>query len=197
MYKIVGDHALDFTSAIYGDLLKRLLPFVETGDWHSNPHVLPYVFTCAAALEATLNDHLVADAFSVYGESKYRRHSEAFLTLSLRGKLDLIFPLLSKGKFIARDDSSAYRALAELVGLRNELVHSKSFFEEAVDWHGDSEDPQIRQAFLEKTKKRKLRSVTSAKCKAFHAALRSLDEDFFYRVEDNDLSPNSLVQSVR
>lgn len=197
LLKIVGDHALDFTSAIYGDLLKRLLPEVEGGDWHSNPLVLPYTFTCAAALEATLNDHLVADAFSVYGESSYRRHSEAFLSLSLRGKLDLIFPLLSKGRFIARSDSVAYRALSDLIGLRNELVHSKSFFEQAVDRTDDSDNPQIRQSFLDKTRKRKLRSVTSEKCKAFYGALRSLDEDFFYRLESGDLKENSLICNAR
>lgn len=197
LYKIVGNHVLDFTSAIYGDLLTRLLPNVEGGDWLSNPLVLPYTFTCAAALEAALNDHLVADAFSVYGESSYRRHSEAFLSLSLRGKLDLIFPLLSKGRFIARSDSAAYRALSDLIGLRNDLVHSKSFFEDAVQWKGESDHPDIRQTFLNKTKKRKMRSVTSETCKVFYGALRSLDEDFFYPLERGDLKENSLICNAR
>ena len=66
LIKIVGEHALDFTSAVFGDLLARLLPQIQEGDWHSNPLILPFVFTCAAALEAKLNDHLVAHAFSSF-----------------------------------------------------------------------------------------------------------------------------------
>lgn len=135
MLKIVGDHALDFTSAIYGDLLHQLLPRVRTGDWHSNNNVLPFIFTCAAALEATLNDHLVAHAFGEYGVDDYRRHAEALLSMALRSKLDMIVPLLSHNKYLIRSDSKSCQALIRLIGLRNKLVHSKSFFVDCVRWN--------------------------------------------------------------
>lgn len=197
MLKIEGEYALDFGSAVYGDILSRLVPEVQSGDWHSNPLILPFTFTCAAALEARLNDHLVAHAFSTYSAQDYRRHAEAFLSMNLRGKLDTLVPLLSNNRFVLRTDSNAYKSLARLISLRNDLVHSKSFFEKVVSWDEDGENLQIDKEIQDKMRKRRMRSVDSAQCNAFYSALKSLDEDFLYPNENRALSSNLLITELR
>lgn len=197
MLKIVGEHALDFTSAIYGDLLQQLLPSVQTGDWHSNTHVLPFTFTCAAALEATLNDHLVAYAFSEYGVGDYRRPAEAFLSMSLRSKLDIVVPLLSHNKFLVRSDSKSYQVLSQLIRLRNELVHSKSFFVECIKWNEEQDELIVDKKQHDKMKERGIRAVKSSNCIEFYQALRSLDECFFYALETGKLFDNELIKEKR
>ena len=197
MLKIVGDHALDFTSAIYGDLLHQLLPNVQTGDWHSNTNVLPFTFTCAAGLEATLNDNLVAHAFSEYGVGDYRRHAEAFLSMGLRSKLDIVVPLLSRNRFLIRSDSKSYQSLTQLIRLRNELVHSKSFFVECVKWNEAQNEMVLDKKQHEKMLERGMRSVAATDCLEFFQALKSLDENFFYPLEGGKLVDNELIKSKR
>ena len=198
MYKVVGEHALDFTSAVYGDLLTRLLPQVKEGDWHTNTLILPFTFTCAAALEATLNDHLVAYTFNVFGLENYRRQAEALLTLSLRAKLDSVVPLLSANRFVIRTDSVHYISLSKLISTRNDLVHSKSFFVEGVVFNEDDRTVTFNSRIREKTDARVIRQVDSALVTAFYSALRSLDEDFFYLLEGScRLSANKLIKDAR
>lgn len=197
MLKVVGNHALDFTSAIYGDLLYQLLPNVQTGDWHSNNNVLPFIFTCAAALEATLNDHLVAYAFEEYRLVDYRRHAEALLSMGLRSKLDMVVPLLSHNNFLLRSESKQYQMLIKLVRLRNELVHSKSLFVECVKLDETEEKVVINKKKYERMLKRGLRSVEATDCREFYLALKSLDENFFYPLEAHRLSDNELIESKR
>ncbi len=197
MLKVVGDHALDFTSAIYGDLLYQLLPSVQTGDWHSNNYVLPFTFTCAAALEATLNDHLVAYAFEEYRLVDYRRHAEALLSMGLRSKLDMVVPLLSRNNFLLRYESNQYQILVKLIRLRNDLVHSKSFFVECVKLDETKEKIVIDKEKNERMLKRGLRSVEATNCRDFYLALKSLDENFFYPLEAHRLSDNELIKSKR
>jgi hypothetical protein len=84
LLKSVGNHAMDFQSAVFTDTLQALLPQIQEGDWHSNHLVLPFTLTCAAALEASLNDHLVAFAFSEFGSTDYKRPAEAYLSMGLR-----------------------------------------------------------------------------------------------------------------
>jgi hypothetical protein len=197
MLKVVGDHALDFTSAIYRDLLRQLLESVQTGDWHSNTNVLPFTFTCAAALEATLNDHLVAYAFEEYGIDDYRRHADAVLSMGLRSKLDMVVPLLSHNKFLIRSESKSYQVLIQLIRLRNELVHSKSFFVECVTWSEAQEKVVFDKKKHETMLKRGLRSVEAADCREFYLALESLDEKFFFPFEAGTLSDNEIVKLRR
>jgi hypothetical protein len=196
LLKIVGEHALDFTSAIYNDLLKKLLHSVQTGNWHSNTLVLPFTFTCAAALEATLNDHLVAYAFCEFDVGNYRRPAEAFLSMNLRSKLDVVVPLLSHNRFLVRSDSKPYQALRRLIRLRNELVHSKSFFVECVKWNEEQDKPVINKNQQDKILKRGMRSVEASNCIEFYQALRSLDECFFYPLEAGKLSENELIKTL-
>jgi len=197
LLKIVGEHALDFTSAIYGDILLQLLPSVQEGNWHSNNHVLPFTFTCAAALESTLNDHLVAYAFSEYGVGDYRRPAEALLSMGLRSKLDMVVPLLSDNRFLVRSDSKPYQSLSRLISLRNELVHSKSFFVECVKWDEEQDEMVFEKEKHDNMLKRGMRSVEASNCIEFYQALRSLDECFFYLLEAGKLSNNELVKEKR
>lgn len=100
------------------------------GNPPANPKILPFALMCAAALEAKLNDHLVAHAFESFPVEHYKRISEAFLTMRLRGKLDAFVPILTNSRFAINTDSKTYRSLSHLISVRNKIVHSKSFYEE-------------------------------------------------------------------
>lgn len=198
MVKVVGDHALDFTSAVYVDLLNALSPQVQEGDWHSNLLVLPFTVTCAVALEATLNDHLVAFFFEQAGEDNYKRISEAYLSMSFRGKLDILVPTLTNGRYLIKTDSTHYQSLAELISTRNELVHSKSFFSKAAKWEGDDESRLvIDKDFQEKMNAKRIRSLTAENCQRFLGALTALSELFLYPLERGELGANALVMLAR
>lgn len=85
---------------------------------------LPYTITCAAALEARLND-----ALTEYAESAWRaggeRIRQALLTLSFRGKLETTAILLTKEEYRFNPDDEYVKRLHSLISYRNVLVHPK------------------------------------------------------------------------
>lgn len=88
---------------------------------------IPFVITCAAALEAMLNDCLIKHAFENFDAENYRKIAEALVSINLRGKLDSIVSLVSYNKFMIKKDSRNYQQLIRIISLRNFLMHGKSF----------------------------------------------------------------------
>jgi|GEM_PF-4080862 len=89
--------------------------------------IVPSLLTIAIALEALLNDAIVSTCFKIYPESDYKSIAESYLTMSLKGKLNVAIPIATKSKYIINKQSSVYQSLTELITIRNQLAHTKSF----------------------------------------------------------------------
>lgn len=93
-------------------------------------YVIPLLITAAIALESLLNDSIVTSCYKEFPKSDYRSLAESFLSMSLKGKLNSVIPLASKNEYLFDKESSDYQTLKNLISLRNEIAHTKSFFEE-------------------------------------------------------------------
>lgn len=100
--------------------------FFEEGK--NSIHTVPFILTTAAALECSLNDYLVDHYINIYGDNG-KPLLPGLLSMTLKGKLLNIVPLLTSNKFIINTEHKAYQLLAELIKLRNRLVHNKSDYE--------------------------------------------------------------------
>ncbi|WP_146177601.1 hypothetical protein [Glaciimonas sp. PCH181] len=87
--------------------------------------IVPYILCCAMALEAKLNDKLLLHLNERW-EGASTLLIEAYQSMSFRGKLNVIVPLLSGDKFRINTEHWVYRQLVSLISVRNILAHAKS-----------------------------------------------------------------------
>lgn len=117
-----------------------LLDHMEDEEFKRNPVKYSFILTAAATLESMLNDGIVSWAHRKFPREAYKRHASAFLSINLRGKLDVIGYLISGGSHITDNTSKIYQDLSSLIKLRNEVAHSKDFFTEVdVEYVTDEE----------------------------------------------------------
>jgi hypothetical protein len=116
---------------------------------------VPLVLTCAAALECTLNDAMLsvnlgarkgvtlADWREARDEGGWTLTmtpmsatgnlmddlADGYLSMSLRGKLTNIVPILTCNRFKINREHKTYQTLVELIRERNRLVHAKGSLE--------------------------------------------------------------------
>lgn len=88
--------------------------------------VVPYVLTCAAYLEAKLNDSLHRHFIERYGEDV----ENVMLSLQLPKKLDVLVPFMTDGQYRINKDHIVYQRLASLIKVRNSITHAKPQLEE-------------------------------------------------------------------
>lgn len=86
---------------------------------------IPYVLTCAAYLEAKLNDELLMTARERYGEDV----AEALMCLSLPAKLNVIVPILTEGRYRINKEHLVFQRLSSLIRVRNRLAHARTKLE--------------------------------------------------------------------
>lgn len=84
--------------------------------------VIPYVLTCAAYLEAKLNDSLFGYSLRSHGQDV----ADAMVTLSLPKKLGILVPVLTDGNYSINKQHFVYQRLISLIRVRNTLTHAKS-----------------------------------------------------------------------
>jgi hypothetical protein len=195
--KVVGDHALDFASLVYHRILVQLLPQLEDAS-NVNRHFLPVPFalTCAACLEAMLNDHLVAFCFDYYPTESYLSIAEGYTSMSLRGKLDVLVPSLTTGNYVIKRSSRHYQDLLRLIRLRNELVHPKSFFVKGTfppDTAEDHAEEVPQSDFDKKMYSKAVRSVSPTDCRRFFDALQALEKLVLGPVDSGKVRGNALI----
>jgi hypothetical protein len=135
--------------------------------------LIPFVVTAAAALECLLNDNLIMHCQYVFGLNPNDKFANAFLSMSLRGKLETIIPLLTNNKYVIRRDSPIYRQLNRLVKLRNDLMHGKSFLKEHDVSIEHSESGGF--GFSIKLPKMAYQEIGQKDCFTFLRALQELD----------------------
>ena len=90
---------------------------------------VPYIITCAAALESRLNDEIVQFSYESFANVG-REMAESFLSMTFRGKLNAVVPLLTSNRFVFNTSHEVYKKLSSLIKVRNFLVHARSFFED-------------------------------------------------------------------
>ena len=119
----------------YNTYLQLLLDLRGEMGWYfddsekSKLFTVPFVLTLAAALECSLNDHLIKHFDNQYGKASKQMLS-GLMSMNFKGKLINIVPLLTQYKYSLNTSHKTYAALVELIKLRNSLVHNKSDFDE-------------------------------------------------------------------
>lgn len=123
--------AFSAQSVFYLDVLSNLR--VRAAWFFRGEHqelIVPFVITCAAALECTLNDCLI-QAFR--GTKNLEAQLDGYLSMTLKGKLINVVPAVTAQRFAINQEHKSYQNLVELIRIRNKLVHNRSsVFEEHV-----------------------------------------------------------------
>lgn len=162
--------------------------------------VVPYVISCAAYLEAKLNDSLFQHTLSKFGEEV----ASAFASLSLPRKLLVVVPVLTEGKYSINKRHFVYERLSSLIRVRNSIAHAKAEFQELTPEHTvDAEQAGVPWIFLKEAQiQRRLQNIplidpTMGAAKTFspleyHSALEKFEKWFFQRCPDR-LSKVAMV----
>jgi len=155
--------------------------------------IAPFILTCAAGLECTLNDKIIG--FFTSHERDSDDLSKGFLSMNLRGKLSNIVAILTDGKYTINRQHKTYQALTELIGIRNRLVHNSSEYEEceAVVVTSDTGKthfeipPEVTDNMEDYT------FGVAKPIGRFHDALEDIYEKFFEQYENDSFSENELI----
>jgi hypothetical protein len=172
----------------------------------SRVHTIPFLLTCAAALECCLNDHIIEYYGNKFDDDQAALLTSGTLSMTLKGKLLHIVPLLTSQKFMININHKSYQVLAELIRLRNSLVHNKSDFElhEAHVLENEEGNPCIKVSDdlskrVDEVQSGNLdyslgvkRNVTE-----FHDAIEYLREHFLEALEKEDFTGNDLIVPLR
>ena len=160
-------------------------------------HTVPFILTCAAALECSLNDYIIkhfTDNFGNHGKSQVPR----LLSMALKGKLINVVPLLTSNKYIINSDHKIYQSLVELIKIRNRLVHNKSSFE-THDGFIEKNDNSDNSIAIPESLKNKLSNKidptlgVSGDIGRFHDSLEKLHALFFDIYTDDKFYGNELI----
>lgn len=169
--------------------------FFDKGE--NSIHTVPFVLTCAAAMECSFNDYIINHFTSEYG-GHGKLQIPGLLSMSLKGKLLNIVPLLTLNKYMLNVNHKIYQKLVELIKIRNRLVHNKSSYEmhEALV----KEDPEGKPFIsIPEDLERKLSDRIdptfgiSGDIGAFHDSLERFHELFFDAYSNNDFKGNDLI----
>ncbi len=163
-------------------------------------HTVPFVLTCAAALECSLNDHIIEHYTDTYGEHG-KLQIPGLLSVTLKGKLLNIVPLLTSNKFIINIEHKIYQILAELIKTRNRLVHNKSSYEihDGLVKEDKNGNPYIDIPDSIKNKiERKIDPTLGVKgdIGKYHDSLEKLHELFFDIYLEDTFDGNDLIVKV-
>jgi|HubBroStandDraft_1064217.scaffolds.fasta_scaffold08564_7 hypothetical protein len=150
--------------------------------------VIPYVLTCAAYLEAKLNDAF-QNTEDQYGED----FANSMQSLSLPNKIKTLVPVLTHGRYEINKEHFVYQRLIDLVRMRNALAHAKSELTEFSVTDDDLVDVPVVGAGMVKMPRVILESgggdVTLGASATYtpleyHDALNKLEKWFFHRCPD-------------
>lgn len=189
-----------YISLSYIDNLSSLSSQLKKNTTPSDSLLVPFILTCAAALEAMLNDEIISWAQETFSSESYKRIADAHLSMTLRGKLEYIVPLMTNNSYILRTNSVEYKTLSGLITRRNELMHGKAYFQfNQVDLDDDAEDQQIKTLNIDTLKKLPsspsdpFHEVTVEECLSYYAALEAFETKFLYHLDDNSITENDMI----
>lgn len=123
------------SSAGYLQAVDYLLSHIQDEDIFHNPNKYAFILVAASALESILSDTIIVWAHGRFDSIDEKRMATAFLTMSLRGKLDAFIHLVTDGEYTTNNQNVIYRDLSDLIKVRNEVAHAKEFFFECdIEW---------------------------------------------------------------
>ena len=152
---------------------------------HKDCLFIPYVLTCAAALEATMNEKLIGYADHRWG-SDDPTLAQSLLSMTLRGKLNALVPLLTDHRFQFNRKHFVYQRLNALISIRNILVHPKPFDKEfSVSDQVHPLGYPILDGYAEIADDLTLGAAEKFDPLEYHEALEKLDKWFFRKLPDH------------
>ena len=173
--------------------LREKVGWGNEAEWGEDKFIVPFILTCAAALECSLNDNII---------SRYSNDSESsnnqitgYLSMNLKGKLTNIVPMLTNSKYMINTNHKSYQALVELITARNRLVHNKSSYENCDGTVVTNDEGDFHIKIPEHISK-KFEDYTfgiKRPIGRFQDALEDLYEKFFYSYSKSDFSGNDLI----
>lgn len=190
-----------YISLNYLDNLRSLSSQLKKNATTSDTLLVPFVLTCAAALEAMLNDEIISWAQESFPLESYKRIADTHLSISLRGKLDYIVPLRTCNSYIFRTNSAVYGTLSRLITRRNELMHAKSFFNfHKIDLAGGGDDPLLLNPLnLEKLKELPsgpsdpYHEVTTEECLSYYEAINEFETGFLWLLDEESAGESEFI----
>lgn len=179
--------------------MQILIELREKIGWHNEEefgnkvYVVPFILTCAAALECTLNDKIIYHFKSSDGVQNDL--SEGFLSMNLKGKLSNVVSILTDGKYTVNKEHKTYQALAELIRVRNRLVHNSSGFEEceALLFAGPKGNYQVKIPDEVNNKIMDFTFGIKTPVGRFQDALEDLFDQFFDAYDKKEFTNNKLI----
>lgn len=176
-----------------------LLQIREDAAWFFNGQkkflTVPFILTCAAALECSLNDALIGSLT----EPDEVPLVDGYLSMSLRGKLSNVVPIITHNKFQLDRAHKTFKTLSELISLRNQLVHNKSTYEDHKGTVVMEPDGNVYIRVADGVAER-VGDTTfglGERAGAFHDALEDLHEKFFDAYHRRGFKGNDLVLPCR
>ena len=173
--------------------LREKVGWFNEDDWGEDKFIVPFVLTCAAALECSLNDNII----SHYSDDSELSKNQitGYLSMNLKGKLTNIVPMLTNSKYMINTNHKSYQALVELIKARNRLVHNKSSYENCDGIVVTNDEGDIHIKIPEDISK-KLDDYTfgiKRPIGRFQDALEDLYAKFFYAFGKSDFNGNDLI----
>lgn len=182
-----------FTSQnqLYMSILTELRTQVGWLDEGNGAMVVPFILTCAAALECTLNDIII----SAFDSEPERSLVDGYLSMNLRGKLTNIVPIATENEFYINKEHKTFLHLSELISVRNRLVHNKSSHEthDGVIVKDPAGEVHIR---VEPGVAERIDDVTFGLKKSvgrFHDAIEDFHRKFYNVYRRDDFKGNALI----
>lgn len=99
-------------------------------DNHNEYLYFCFISLCSSTLEYSLNFILADYCVENFGPRNYRTYLEEFIKIKFKNKLFLLPHIISEGKYKINEDSFSFKKLAELINLRNKILHNKEFLKE-------------------------------------------------------------------
>lgn len=199
--KIIIDHFYDQNHTY----LEILTWYRGEIGWFLNPnensiHTVPFILTCAAALECSLNDYFIKHFIDSYG-SHGKLQIPGLLSMSLKGKLINIVPFLTSNKFIINVENKVYQILADLISVRNRLVHNKSSYESHEGTIKEDPDGKPYIVVPEQLQKRLSGEIdptlgVQGDIGRYHDSLEDLHEKFFDIYKEDNFVGNELIVAI-
>lgn len=187
----------------YNTYLKLLLDLRGDMGWFfddshkANIITVPFILTLAAALECSLNDHLIEHFNDEFGDNS-KQMLPGLMSMNFKGKLINTVPILTKYKFKLNREHKVYALLVELIKLRNNLVHNKSDYDShefslLKDEEGNMQGLQYDDLKSLMEKEVDYTFGIKADVGAIHEAVEALHELFLEHYRESDFSGNELV----
>lgn len=178
--------------------LNIILPSLDPKNKTAHAHLVSFVIMCAATLEAILNDEIVSWAFSSFPKDRYKAAADALLSMSFRGKLDFIVPLLTGNSFLIKTGSDDYKNLSQLIRRRNELMHSRSYYQSlGPDFPGDKYENSailLVDPIDAKNLNSKREDVTREECLLYFNSLEAMYKNILYPLDEDRLVENGMIE---